>query len=568
MELVEPNGSIHKKMTEQEHIENTRSTLLSKEWRMNHLYKIKTKHKTLVTFKQNLAQKNYNLRKTNRNIILKARQLGFTTECLIDFFDDVINHKNTTCAIIAHKQDKVVKMFEIVKRAYDNMPETIEINGELYRCKPYSSLENRNEIYFPELDSKIFVTMDTRSETVNDLHISEAHFIRNAEDMLAGTLESVPKGGNINLESTGNGVQGKFYEEWEDPDSEYTKHFYNWLWEEEYQESTDKSIEQLHEEYKILSVKYGTIPDIFTQFDLTKEQFNWYIQKVKRHKQLVVQEYPTTPLEAFLATGRNVFHMSDIQKHHAEPPLERKYGDLLIWEKPLKDFKYVIGIDASEGRGGDNAVISVLNAYTGVQAAEYANNFTPPNKLAQLAIQIGHYYNNALIVPESNNHGHAVIQVLRPAYYNLYRRETTDRATGAKTEIIGWNTSGMTKPLLVDNLEEAVREQQILVYSEDLLKELKIFVQTDESGKQGYGAEGSGKDDRVIAIGLAVQGIRDTPRQKKLESLAEKKMREYAEKHSLPANFNTADDIDFPADRPQSGGIVTHKSRPNAGIRR
>ncbi|HEY5234836.1 MAG TPA: hypothetical protein VIJ14_01555, partial [Rhabdochlamydiaceae bacterium] len=234
------------------------------------MYKIKTKNKTLITYKRNAAQQNYAARKTNKNIILKARQLGFTTECLLDFLDDTINHPNTATAIIAHKQDKVVKMFEMVKRAYDNMPESIVINGESYKVKPKSSLDNRNEIYFPELDSKIYVTMDTRSETVNNLHVSEAHFIRNAEDMLAGTLESVPKNGRINLESTGNGVAGKFYEEWEEKDSEYTKHFYNWLWDEQYQESSDKSIDDLLDEYRILSLKYGTIPDIYKQFDLNK----------------------------------------------------------------------------------------------------------------------------------------------------------------------------------------------------------------------------------------------------------------------------------------------------------
>ena len=114
-----------------------RTLLGSKEWRMNHLYKIKTKDKTLITFKRNEAQQNYSRRKGNRNLILKARQLGFTTDCLIDFFDDTITNANTNTAIIAHKQDKVVKMFEIVKRAYDSMPESI---------RPRSSLDNRNEI--------------------------------------------------------------------------------------------------------------------------------------------------------------------------------------------------------------------------------------------------------------------------------------------------------------------------------------------------------------------------------------------------------------------------------------
>lgn len=536
-------------------MEDWQIKIQDKHWRMNHLYKINTKDKKLVQFKQNLAQTNYALRKGNRNLILKARQLGFTTDCLLDFFDSTITEPNTHTAIVAHKQDKVVKLFEIVKRAYENMPAGL---------KPKVSFDNRNELYFPEIDSKIYVTMDSRGETVHNLHVSEAHFIKNAEEMLAGTLESVPKNGHINLESTGNGVAGYFYDEWETKDSEFKKHFYNWLWDADYQEETDKSLEDLENDYRQLSIRFGTIPDIVSRFALSKQQLAWYIGKVRRHKELVVQEYPTTPLEAFLASGRNVFHMADLQKHQALAPIERKYGDLLIWEKPLKNFRYTIGVDASEGRGGDNAVICVLNAYTGEQVAEYASNTTPPDKLAHLAMEIGHMYNNALIVPESNNHGHAVIQILRPRYANVYRRETMDETTKEKNYIMGWNTSGMTKPLLVDNLEEAVREKTTSIKSEDTLKEMKIFVQTDTSGKLGYGAEGSGKDDRVIAYGLAIQGIKDTPRQKKLEGAVEKKMREYAERHGIPKNYAVAEDIAFPPDKPQ----LTNRNRPNQMIRR
>jgi len=97
---------------------------------------------------------------------------------------------------------------------------------------------------------------------------------------------------------------------------------------------------------------------------------------------------------------------------------------------------------------------------------------------------------------------------------------------------------------------------------------MKIFVQTDESGKQGYGAEGSGHDDRVIAYGLAIQGIRDTPRQKKIESVVEKKMREYSAKHGLPSNFNLEDEMSFPPDGPVPSGVITGKARPNSGLRR
>ena len=541
----------------------------SKSWRMNHLYKIKTKEKQLIQYKRKLAQEHYASVKGNKNMILKARQLGFTTECLIDMLDDTITHANTNSAIVAHEKDKVVKMFEIVKRAYDNMPDLI-LDG--HNFKATVSLDNRNEMYFPELDSKIYVTMDTRSETVHNLHVSEAHFIRNAEEMLAGTLESVPKDGKITLESTGNGLGGYFYEEWEDPNSEFKKHFYNWLWDKDYYESSPKSMEELEAEYRSLSMRYGTIEDIVQRFNLTKEQFVWYIAKVRRHKELVVQEYPITSLEAFLATGRNVFHLTDLQKHVTFNPIERKWSDLLIWEKPLKGFKYVIGVDPAEGRGGDNSVIEVFNAHTGVQAAEFASNYTPPNKLADMAIEIGNMYNKAFIVVEANNHGHAVIQSMRTRYWNMYRRETIDKITKEKVQILGWSTNGTTKPLLVDNLEESTREQSIAINSEELLKEMKVFVQTDEPGKKGYGAAGTAKDDRVIATGLCVQGIKEIPRQKRPEAPAMKKMREYAEKHGLPTNFQTADDdpstAQFPPDMPRPSQIINHHNRPNVGMRR
>src|SRR5205823_106782 len=119
-------------------------------------------------------------------------------------------------AILAHEKQKVQVLFEIVKRAYVNMPDAL---------KPRVSMDNINALYFPDLDSKIYVTMDTRSEMVHNLHVSEVAFIKNAEDRMAATLESVPKGGTVTFESTANGTSGYFHDEYNDPKSKYTKHF-------------------------------------------------------------------------------------------------------------------------------------------------------------------------------------------------------------------------------------------------------------------------------------------------------------------------------------------------------
>ena len=426
--------------------------LADPEWRLQNLYKIKTKDARLAKFTFNAVQKDYRSKETSKDVILKARQLGFSTLKLIEKLDYAITTENTSTAIVAHKENKVQTLFEIVRLAYQHLPNHPAI-------KPKVSYDNRNELYFPDLNSKIYVAMDTRSETVHNLHISEVAFIADAERKLLGILESVPdEGGIISLESTANGTAGYFYEEWENKDSEFKKHFYNWTWERGYQTETSLSMDELNHMYSPYALRYGLIKDIATRYELTEAQFYWYIKKVMRNKDRVMQEYPTSPLEAFISSGRNVFYIGDLQKQYPKPPIDRQWQDLIIWEKPLDGFKYAMGIDTSEGEGNDNAVISVWNANTGEQVAEYANPSTKPDVLAGISMEIGRYYNKALMVPEINSSGLVFVSKVKGRYGNIYMRETFDKRTKETKKQVGWRTTAISKPLMVSDFEETVRE--------------------------------------------------------------------------------------------------------------
>lgn len=492
-------------------------------WRLSHLYQIKTKDKQIRPIKPNNAQMEYLSNESNRDMILKARQLGFTTLKALQLLDYAIFNKNVSCALIAHKRDTVTVLFEIIRLAYDKLPADP-------RIKPKTSYENRNELYFPDLNSKIFVALDTRGETIHNLHVSELAFVENAEEKMLGILESVPKDGIISFESTANGMSGYFFETWEDEKNEFRKHFYNWMLDPDYTEHTELSMEGLEMEYRPLQIRYELIPEINVRYNLSMEQFAWYIAKVRRHKHKTPQEYPTNEEEAFVASGRNVFHISDLKKHETRDPIDRLWGDLLVWEKPLKGFLYTIGCDPAEGIGEDNSVIEVLNAHTGEQVAEFATNSVKPDILAGYLMEIGNYYNKGFIVLEINNHGLAVLNAIKHKYYNIYRREVFDKNSREYKQALGWQTSQRTKPLLIDALEEAIRVLDVKINSVTTIKELKTFVQTDEQGKQGFGAEGSNKDDRVIALGLAFQGIKHLPKMKRPKTQAEVKLEEYIEK--------------------------------------
>jgi hypothetical protein len=407
--------------------------LADKLWRLDNLYFIKTKDMRQVPMRLNWAQRDFITKRSRKSFILKARQLGFTTACLIDMLDDTIHTPNMNSGIIAHERDKVVKLFEIVKRAFDHLDPVMQ---------PRVSYDNRNELYFPDLDSKIYVAIDTRGETVHNLHISELAYITDAEERMTGILESVPAGGKITYETTANGMVGYAFDEWSSAESEFERFFYPWHLDPEYAIVTGRTIEEVLEEYAPLATRFGTNPRIAQEFNLSAAQLEFYIAKMKRHKELVVQEYPTTALEAFIASGRGVFHASDLQKHQARPPIELKYGDLLVWEQPLGGFHYVIGVDPAEGTGNDNSAIEVFNANTGAQAAEYANNRVQADELAASVVKIAKDYNNALVIPEINSP--ALISHLKRKYDNIYRREVLDRISNQKVKAYGWRTTAMS----------------------------------------------------------------------------------------------------------------------------
>jgi hypothetical protein len=377
------------------------------------------------------------------------------------------------------------------------------------------------------------VALDTRGETIHNLHVSELAFLEQAEEKMLGILESVPKNGIISFESTANGLSGYFCDVWSQDKSEFAKHFFPWNIDLEYQIETNKTMEQLIEEYRPIQIQYGLIPNIWERLNLSKEQFNWYILKARNQKTKIMQEYPSIPTEAFIASGRNIFNMADLQKHQVIPPIARKYRDLLVWENPMPGFLYTIGCDPSEGIGEDNATIEVLNAFTGNQAAELAVSNVPPDDLAGYLIDIGTWYNKAYIVPELNNHGISVVDNMKRRYANIYRREVFDNLSNSIVQKLGWKTTLTTKPLMIDALEESIRNEDIKVNSEDTIKELKTFVRTDEENKKGMGAEGSNKDDRVMALALAVQGIRHLPSMKAPKSEAQRRLEEFIAKNKL-----------------------------------
>ena len=212
-----------------------KSKIVSKIWRLNHLYKIVNKQGNSIVFKLNYVQCNLHelLKEYNRVIILKARQLWMSTYKIIDGLDTALFYHNQTIVITAHKQDKLKELFEKAKYAYESMPDVIELSDGRIWNKPKAYYNNANELFFKDINSTIKVSLDSRSWTPTSLHVTELSFMAKAKEMWTWSIPSMPDGSPITVETTANGFGNFFCDLWNKynklDDWEFKTIFFPWF---------------------------------------------------------------------------------------------------------------------------------------------------------------------------------------------------------------------------------------------------------------------------------------------------------------------------------------------------
>jgi hypothetical protein len=460
-----------------------RQLMKSSHWRLNNLYKIVTKDSKLITFKENSIQAQINKVSAKRKIYLKARQFGVTTNEVLKLFDYVIFNRNVTACILAHEADAIKKIFRIVKRAYKYLhpmlkPEIDRGGGSKY------------EMFFPELNSLIYCDLESRGDTINRLHISEAAFME--EERFISTMQAVPIGGQVTLESTANGMENFFYDMWMN-ENDYLKLFFPWYFHEEYQLPAEKNFQLTPEEKRMKQAvleKYGQ--------DIKHSQISYRRFKQKELRDKFLQEYPENDVTCFLTSGRSVSDqilIKDLLDRTAEPI--EKTETLQIFKAASIKKNYIVGADPAQGLGDDYSVASVLCLEDMEEVAFLRGQFPPfqfARKLDELCKKFARGHKKPLLSVESNNHGHAVLLELieHLKYPNLYY---------AKKDRPGWITDSITRPIMVDQCIEAIENEHVKINSKVTLKEMLTLV-----NKNGKVQAVSGKhDDAFIATAIAIQ---------------------------------------------------------------
>lgn len=204
-------------------------------------------------------------------------------------------------------------------------------------------------------------------------------------------------------------------------------------------------------------------------------------------------------------------------------------GELLLWmtldafnEPPRHP--YVLGVDICTGIGGaytSNSVIQIIDAITKEQVGEYAANTIAPDDLADLSVAICNWLGNAYLAWERNGPGNAyTARIKEIGYPNVYlRTKLFDKRRRKKAKEPGWWTDTKSKEILFSELKRIVAIRELKVHGEQVVQECQQYIRIGRSiehvanarGDKDSPDRGESHGDRVIALGIAVQALRDRP---------------------------------------------------------
>lgn len=381
------------------------------------------------------------------NIILKFRQAGITELISLYCLWLAMFHPNKNIVIISIKDRVAKKVLRKIKYMYKNLPEHLKlkvVNGRTGEFGTATDMEFSNG----SLISSVPTTEDAgRSEAVSLLVIDEAAIVRWANQIWAAAFPTLSTGGASIVNSTPYGIGNWYHSQWVDAVSGGN-------------------------DFNAIRLRWWMHPE--------RDQI-WYNQMAQSlGKRRTAQEIDGD----FLTSGHSVFDLEDIKGIEdmllEQQVVESRYnGQLKIFEKPQRGQYYYIGADVSTGRSQDYSAFSIMDR-AGEEVACFKGKISV-DKFADLLVEMGLKFNNALVAPESNDIGLAVTNKIQNLNYpNLYYSTKLLRKKGKRrpeTESIpGWLTTSKNRSVIIDELEQDIRNEDIYIRDPFFVQEAYTFI--------------------------------------------------------------------------------------------
>ena len=416
------------------------------------------------------------------SVALKARQIGFSTLISTFTFWLTFFYSDRAIVMLSKTERDAVKLLEKAKYGSRFLPDWMKHRGPVMQINQ-TRIGFSNESYLESLPS---ASDPARGESVYTVVVDELGLLPNSEEAWAAIEPIADVGGRVIMLGTAHGEGNLFHKIWvgsQNRTNRFKGIFFPW-WSGDRDEDWYES-------------KKRDLPD-------------WQL----------AQEYPSDPDEAFLRSGHPVFNVDSLREMVAVDPSRGRLtvvegspmfeqvdgGPLRVWEMPERSMRYAIGADVAEGlEHGDYSCAYVIEAKSRRVVACYHARVDADLFGSDILFNLGRYYNQALIGVESNNHGLSTNKALQRVLYNpLYRQRAVNRiANPQPSDVLGWRTTSITKPLVIDELNRALRDGELTVFDAECHVELRTFVREGD-GKM----HGSPHDDRVMSLAIATQMLK------------------------------------------------------------
>lgn len=399
----------------------------------------------------------------NRLVIVdKARQMFISWLCLAFILHRCLFTPGERWLVVSKREKDAWHLKDRVAAMLDNLPDVIRLMLD------ERITDNAGEIEWAGGSSIHFLPAAPgigRTYTASGVFWDEFAFHPWAREMFASLFPTIAQDGRGIIVSTHNGV-GSYYNEL----------------------LTNHEARGLH---KITA-------DWFDHPEHTPELLEEIAAALTKRER--AQEYLREPLQS----GAVVFD-SEYLRLNAEPLSDKARSRRIKEARQVQDeAPFLIGIDVAEGReDGDFSALTVIEKETGAQVYTLAGKWRPDVFAAKVK-EVADKYPGP-IGPEKNGPGGALILELERLGLSgrIYRHREWDER-GRKRTRLGWVTSAKSKPVMISELEGALRRGEVRISDEETLRELQVYEYKD-SAHEHSGAPSGYHDDRVIALAIAWQ---------------------------------------------------------------
>lgn len=486
---------------------------------IENMLRIQDKAGKIVPLKFNAVQDHYWANRTEADIALKPRQVGFTTQTQAEMFTDAMVIPGLEVKMLAQREESGKALFQITQRFMDSLPESV---------RPVVESDTTTKISwkFPSGSMSVIEIGTAKSRSFGrgrpahrSLFTEVGLYEPGEEETMLGIISAMPFHEDIGArfveESTANGMSGVFFSDWtaavegliSEQGFSLTPHFYPWFFMPEYKlpggvippESLTEA------ELQVTSIAWDKY-----HISISDDQIRWrrHMVAVLKGEAYFLQEYPETPEQAFRNVGSSVFKQDQITKLQirgvAKPEVdtsipETSNGRVKYWEWPQPGIRYIVAVDQASGenlgvdlRPIDYQVVTVWDVQRMTQVC-VARGHIEQKLFADIVAKLSEYYNNGLIVIERNHAQYGFFDLVRNAGgRNLYLHYPDQK--------IGFPTNTSTKPLLISNMQEMLTYGGFLPRHDNLVREMLNYRWQGTTRARAAASPGGHDDELMTAM--------------------------------------------------------------------